>query len=76
MAGVVLAWFLTRMPWWGVAWLASGGPLWIARILQNSYLLGALVALGLLWRVVPRSVTPTPGDDPPLAVAQEKRPTL
>ena len=54
MAGVVLAWFLTRMPWWGVSWMDAGWPVAVGRLLQNSYLIGALVALALLWRVVPR----------------------
>jgi len=64
MAGVVLAWFLTRMPWWGVAWIEAGWPIAIGRLLQNAYLLGALLALGLLWRVVPRGA------------AEPNRPTL
>lgn len=52
---IVLAWFLCRLPWWGVSWLQAGwSPLWFGRLIQNSFLLGALVALGLLWRVVPR----------------------
>jgi alpha-1,2-mannosyltransferase len=54
MAGVVLAWFLTRMPWWGVSWIEAGRPIAIGRLLQNSFLLGALLALALLWWVVPR----------------------
>jgi len=55
MAGVVLAWFLTRMPWWGIASLQAGWPVVVGRALQNTYLVGALIALGLLWRVVPRA---------------------
>ena len=53
-AGIVLAWFLARLPWWGISWVANDWPvLWFGKLLQNSYCLGALVALALLWRVVP-----------------------
>lgn len=49
---VVLAWFLMRMPWWGITWLNH--PEWPelpGRILQNADVAGGLVALGLLWWV-------------------------
>jgi alpha-1,2-mannosyltransferase len=48
-AGVVLVWFLMRMPWWGISWLNQ--PTWPelpGRLLQNADLAGGLVALGLL----------------------------
>jgi alpha-1,2-mannosyltransferase len=52
--GVVLVWFLCRLPWWGISWVANDWPaLWFGKLLQNSFTLGALVALVLLWRVVP-----------------------
>jgi alpha-1,2-mannosyltransferase len=55
-AGVVVVWFLCRMPWWGITWQAEGWPMtWFGRVLQNSDLLGALVALGMLWLVLPGS---------------------
>ncbi len=55
VAGVVVcAWFLMRMPWWGISWLNH--PDWPelpGRILQNADVAGGLVALGLLWWVSP-----------------------
>jgi alpha-1,2-mannosyltransferase len=55
-AGAVVAvWFLCRMPWWGITWLAQDRPgEWFGRVLQNSDALGALVALALLWWVTGR----------------------
>ena len=53
---VVLVWFWCRGPWWGSSWIAGGMPApWFGRFLQNSDLIGALIALGLLWTVVPRA---------------------
>jgi alpha-1,2-mannosyltransferase len=49
---VVTAWFLMRMPWWGISYLTH--PQWPelpGRILQNADVAGGLVALGLLWWV-------------------------
>jgi alpha-1,2-mannosyltransferase len=49
---VVTAWFLMRMPWWGISYLNH--PQWPelpGRILQNADVAGGLVALGLLWWV-------------------------
>lgn len=55
LAGGVLAWFLCRLPWWGVTWLSDDlSPHWVGRLLQNGFLVGALLSLGLLWHVVPR----------------------
>ncbi len=52
---VVAGWFLCRMPWWGITWLAEDRPAaWFGRLLQNSDCVGALVALGLLWWVTGR----------------------
>ncbi len=53
LAGVVTAWFLCRMPWWGITWLASGYPArWFGRTIQNADTVGALVALVMLTLVV------------------------
>ncbi len=52
--GVAMAWFLCRLPWWGVTWLSEGRTQWIGRLLQNADLIGALVVLALLWDVVRR----------------------
>lgn len=53
VAGVVVtAWFLMRLPWWGVSYLNH--PQWPelpGRILQNADVAGGLVALWLLWWV-------------------------
>lgn len=49
---VVTAWFLMRMPWWGITYLNH--PEWPelpGRVLQNADVAGGLVALGLLWWV-------------------------
>lgn len=49
---VLTAWFLARMPWWGITWMANDWwPFAFGRLLQNADLLGALVALGVLWWV-------------------------
>ncbi len=53
-AAVLTAWFLCRMPWWGITWMANGWPAhWFGRVLQNADLLGAVLALVLLWRLAP-----------------------
>jgi len=62
-AAVVTAWFLMRMPWWGISWLNH--PDWPelpGRILQNADVAGGLVALGLLWWVT-RDEDPSTGAD-------------
>ncbi|MFC7490369.1 MULTISPECIES: glycosyltransferase 87 family protein [unclassified Knoellia] len=49
---VVWAWFLLRMPWWGITYLDH--PEWPelpGRILQNADVAGGVVALVLLWWV-------------------------
>ncbi|MGL4744757.1 MAG: glycosyltransferase 87 family protein, partial [Dermatophilaceae bacterium] len=46
----VTVFFLCRLPWWGIDWLAR--PSWPelpGRVLQNAVTLGALGALVLLW---------------------------
>lgn len=61
VAGLVMTgWFLCRLPWWGVSWLAHGvHPLLFGRVLQNSDTYAAVVTLVLLWWVTrPRHVTP------------------
>lgn len=50
-AALVTAWFLGRMPWWGISWLNQPWPEWPGRLLQNADMLGGVVALGLLWWV-------------------------
>jgi alpha-1,2-mannosyltransferase len=56
-AGLVAAWFLCRLPWWGISWL--GHPQWPelpGRVLQNADTLGSLVALVLLAWALRRTV--------------------
>ncbi|GAB3598020.1 hypothetical protein GCM10027446_27240 [Angustibacter peucedani] len=54
MGAVLTVWFLCRGPWWGITWIADDWPpLVVGRLLQNSDMIGALVALVLLWRVLP-----------------------
>ena len=49
-AGVVTAWFLCRLPWWGISWLNHRDwPRLPGRLLQNADMAGGLIALGLLW---------------------------
>ena len=49
-AAVVTAFFLCRMPWWGITWLTHPDwPHWIGRVLQNADTFGSLLALALLW---------------------------
>jgi alpha-1,2-mannosyltransferase len=48
-AGILTAWFLCRLPWWGISWLNH--PEWPelpGRVLQNADTFGALLALALL----------------------------
>jgi alpha-1,2-mannosyltransferase len=52
--GVAVAWFLCRLPWWGVTWLSEGRTPWFGRLLQNADLIGALLVLAMLWDVVRR----------------------
>jgi alpha-1,2-mannosyltransferase len=49
-AGAITAFFLCRMPWWGITWLSHPElPAWPGRILQNADTFFSLAALGLLW---------------------------
>lgn len=55
IGGVVLAWFLCRLPWWGITWVADDLPArWFGRALQNADTVGAVLALVLLARTVGR----------------------
>ncbi|MEO5609160.1 MAG: glycosyltransferase 87 family protein [Ornithinibacter sp.] len=48
----VTAFFVCRLPWWGITWLSHRDwPELPARLLQNADVFGGLVALGLLWWV-------------------------
>ncbi len=54
-AGVITAWFLCRLPWWGITWLADDYPVRVfGRAIQNADTVGALLALVLLARLHPR----------------------
>ncbi len=55
----VTAFFLCRLPWWGISWLNHREwPQFPGRALQNADVFGALVALVLLWWVT----RPRPGE--------------
>jgi alpha-1,2-mannosyltransferase len=60
-AGVVTAWFLCRMPWWGISWL-NHRNWWTlpGRMLQNADVAGSLLALALLWWLSPRGARAEP----------------
>ena len=48
----VTAFFLCRLPWWGISWLNQRDwPELPGRLLQNADVAGALGALALLWWV-------------------------
>jgi alpha-1,2-mannosyltransferase len=57
-AGVLTAWFLCRLPWWGITWTyAHHGTRWIGQVMQNADLPGTVLALVFIWLVVRRPVT-------------------
>jgi alpha-1,2-mannosyltransferase len=63
-AAVVTAWFLCRLPWWGVRWRTyHHGTAWFGQMMQNADTVGAAVALGFLWLVLRRR--PAPESPPP-----------
>lgn len=46
----IMAWFLMRLPWWGITWLAEDRPVRLfGRFMQNADTVGALLVLGILW---------------------------
>jgi alpha-1,2-mannosyltransferase len=48
----ITAWFLMRLPWWGITWLAEDRPVRLfGRLMQNADMVGALLILGVLWLV-------------------------
>lgn len=53
-AGLMTAWFLARLPWWGIRWRGAGGPDWLTLPMQNADALGGILALVLLWWIVGR----------------------
>jgi alpha-1,2-mannosyltransferase len=64
-AAAITAFFLCRMPWWGITWLNHPEwPRWIGRVLQNADTFGSLMALTLLWWALHlREPWSTPGQD-------------
>lgn len=45
----ITAWFLMRLPWWGISWLADDRPVRLfGRFMQNADVIGALAILGVL----------------------------
>ena len=46
----ITGWFLMRLPWWGISWLADDRPVRLfGRFMQNADVLGALAIVGVLW---------------------------
>lgn len=55
-AAVVTAWFLCRLPWWGVEWRDQHpGTAFLGYAMQNADTFGAALALLFCWLVVRRS---------------------
>ncbi|MDP9221348.1 MAG: glycosyltransferase 87 family protein [Actinomycetota bacterium] len=54
-AGVLTAWFLCRLPWWGVRWRTyHHSTAWFGKMMQNADTVGAALALLFIWLVVRR----------------------
>jgi alpha-1,2-mannosyltransferase len=67
-AGVLTAWFLCRLPWWGLTWIAEHpGSRWFGQVLQNADLAGAVLGLLFLWLVLRRTAGDPPADPLPVA---------
>lgn len=65
-AGVgVCVFFVLRLPWWGIDWLASDRPEWFGKVLQNADVFGGLLALFLLWWVARADLPAGRGDTRP-----------
>ena len=61
-AAGVTAWFLCRLPWWGIDWLSADlSPRAVGRVLQNADAIGGLLALVLLGWALART-GPAPED--------------
>jgi alpha-1,2-mannosyltransferase len=70
----VTAFFLCRLPWWGIDWLGHRGwPELPGRVLQNADVVGGLVTLFLLWWAVGPGGPgdPAADDTPPGAPVNE-----
>ena len=63
LAGVVAAFYSLPVPWWGVAALWAGEPVWWARLQQQGFFLGAL-ALVVLLAFLPSRVEQSRGGAP------------
>lgn len=73
-AGAVTAWFLARMPWWGITWISERrSPALFGRFLQNADTVGALLALGVLWWVTNPARAPGPATGRPAAGTGSRR---
>ena len=60
----IMAWFLMRLPWWGITWLAEDRPVRLfGRFMQNADMVGALLVLGILWLIVRDDGAPRVADD-------------
>jgi alpha-1,2-mannosyltransferase len=60
-AALLTGWFLCRLPWWGITWSVDHpGSRWFGHLLQNADLLGAVLALLLLWLALRRPSSALP----------------
>ena len=66
LGGVIAVWFLCRLPWWGITWLANGYPApWFGRAIQNADTVGALLALLFLGLTLRPRARPVAGPGAP-----------
>ena len=72
---VITVWFVCRLPWWGISWIAHDWPpILVGRILQNADLAGALLALWLLAWASAREPTDAEADAVARAVERSAAP--
>lgn len=72
---VITVWFVCRLPWWGISWIAHDWPpILVGRILQNADLAGALLALWLLNWASAREPTDAEADAVARAVERSAAP--
>ena len=64
-AGLVLGWFLCRLPWWGISWLVNDWPLEpVGRLLQNADYDVRRAQLGIIYIDEIDKIARKTGDNP------------
>jgi alpha-1,2-mannosyltransferase len=72
-AAVLTAWFLCRLPWWGVTWRARhSGTEFFGKAMQNADTVGAVLALVFIWLAVRRTAPEPPPPDPLESLARSQ----